>query len=253
VLARGEEESLRKHQRMDAFSKLAGGIAHEINNPIQGIVNYAELIGSMSSDPQIRDFSAEIVKETMRVANLVKATLEFAQADAGQPSNIRLPVVLSNVFSLTRNLLFREDIQLAAQIDADLPTVSFQLQQLQQVLVNLLSNSRDALVDRYPKGHPDKRILVAARAIQSGGKTWVQVEVSDPVSGIQDPREGDSTTQFSPAEYPWVRSNLGWAISQGIVANHGGRLYVQRDAESSARTLLELPASLVGGTKVTPA
>lgn len=240
---RQAQEHLHKRHRMDALSTLAGGIAHEINNPIQGIMNYAHLIGTTSQDADVKEYSEEIVKETERVANIIKAILEFARLDTGLPSIVHPEHVINNVVSLTSNLLSRENILLEKNLDSRLPTVYFQFQQLQQVLVNLISNSRNALVQRYPNYHPNKRIVLSSRQTLRAGTTWVELDICDQGGGIPEPLQAKIFDPFFTVDRAGRGTGLGLAISQRIVTNHGGQLRVQSDGETFTRMILELPAS----------
>ena len=122
-------------------------------------------------------------------------------------------------------------------------------QQIEQVLMNLLTNARDALNDRYPAYHEDKIIRVSARPFEKNGSIWIQMTVEDHGNGIP---AGVRDRIFDPfyTTKPMGRgTGLGLSISYGIVKDHGGCLHFETEAGRYTRFHVDLPASPPEGTR----
>jgi PAS domain S-box-containing protein len=184
------ETQLRQQQKLEALGILAGGVAHEINNPISGILNLAELLeGREDLDERAHDFARRIIKETHRVATIVKNLLSFARQDQERHSLVRPADIIADTVSLIAAVLRKDQIELTVDRPAGMPLVRCRAQQLQQVLMNLLTNARDALNERYPGFHDDKKIRITPAVIEKAGQRWLRLCVEDHGSGIRPETE----------------------------------------------------------------
>jgi signal transduction histidine kinase len=160
------EGQLRQQQKLEAIGTLASGVAHEINNPIAGIMNYAQLIADTAApESRAAEYAGEIVHETERVATIVRNLLQFARQEKQAHSPARIADLVEQTLSLFRAVLRRDQITHTVDVPPDLPLLKCRSQQLQQVLMNLLTNARDALNAKYPGYHPDKTIRITAREV----------------------------------------------------------------------------------------
>ena len=237
------EGQLRQQQRLDSIGTLASGVAHEINNPIQGIMNYAELIGeSRGADDLTREFAQEIQHETQRVATIVRHLLAFSRQElheSGEATSVS--EIIEGTVSLIRAVMRRDQILLDIEIPDDLPRVTCRRQQIQQVIMNLVTNARDALNARWPGYHEHKSIEIRAESFTRHDATWIRIEVRDHGGGVP---EAVVTRIFDPFFTTKGRdqgTGLGLAVSHGIVNDHGGRLLLDNHPGEGARFLLELP------------
>jgi signal transduction histidine kinase len=163
---RASEAQLRQQQKLEAIGTLASGVAHEINNPITGIMNYAQLIADTAApESRAAEYAGEIVHETERVATIVRNLLQFARQEKQAHSPARIADLVEQTLSLFRAVLRRDQITHTVDVPPDLPLLKCRSQQLQQVLMNLLTNARDALNAKYPGYHPDKTIRITAREV----------------------------------------------------------------------------------------
>jgi PAS domain S-box-containing protein len=236
------EGQLRQSQKMEALGTLAGGVAHEINNPINGIMNYAQLIGDrLSGDSPLRKYTAEIIKETDRVAQIVRNLLTFARQEKPLRQTSSLNAIISDALGLMRTVMRHDQITLAMDVPDGLPDVECHSQQIQQVVMNLLTNARDALNEKYPGYHEDKIIHVAARQFEKDGKQWIRVTVEDKGAGI--PREIRSRLfdPFFTTKLGKGGTGLGLAISHGIAKDHNGELHFDTETGCYTRFHLDLP------------
>ncbi|HVH99297.1 MAG TPA: AAA family ATPase [Enhygromyxa sp.] len=237
------ESQLRQQQRLDSIGTLASGVAHEINNPVQGIMNYAELIAeSAAADALIREFSQEIQHETQRVATIVRHLLAFSRQEL-QESGEETTVldIVEGTLSLIRAVMRRDQIQLEIDISAELPKLVCRRQQVQQVIMNLVTNARDALNARWPGYHELKSVQVSASAFERAGAAWIRIDVDDHGGGIPEAVVPHIFDPFFTTKGRDQGTGLGLAVSHGIVNDHGGRLVLDNRPGDGARFVVELP------------
>ena len=160
------EMQLQQKQRLEAIGLLAGGVAHEINNPLSGIINYAQLI--LESPAEVTpEYSREIIHEGQRIAEIVRNLLKFSRSEKQSHSPARIEDIVNETLSLIRTLMRHDQIALDIRIPSGIPSIKCRSQQIQQVLMNLFTNARDALNARYPGYHEDKIVRLGLRALQA--------------------------------------------------------------------------------------
>jgi PAS domain S-box-containing protein len=236
------EAQLRQQQKLESIGTLAGGVAHEINNPINGIMNYAQLIQDrLSVGSPLAEYTGEILNETHRVATIVRNLLTFARDEKHSHSPARLTDIVEGTMSLIRTIMRHDQITLTVAVAEDLPCIKCRSQQIQQVLMNLMTNARDALNERYPGHDPDKILDVSARAHEKGGRQWIRVTVEDHGTGITPAVRERMFDPFFTTKPRDKGTGLGMAISHGIVKEHHGELVVESEPGSFTRVHLFLP------------
>jgi len=242
-----EGESMRAQllqaQKLESLGTLAGGVAHEINNPIMGIMGYAELIGEKAGGKgDVRRYSEQIVKETQRVATIVGNLLQFARRDKrDERMPARLHDIVADTLPLIQAVLRHDQIRMEVDLPDDLPCIPCRAQQIQQVLMNLVTNARDALNTRYPTHDANKLIRIAATTVTRDAATWVCVTVEDRGTGIPPDLHTRIFEPFFTTKPVGRGTGLGLSISYGIVKDHGGSLWVESELNAWTRFHLDLP------------
>jgi PAS domain S-box-containing protein len=237
------EAQLRQQQKLESIGTLASGVAHEINNPIQSIMNYADLVRSrVRDDDPVAEFAGEIVVETERVAGIVRSLLAFARQEKEQHAPERLCDIVDASLTLMRAVLRRDHITLEVDVPADLPKVECRGQQIQQVFMNLVGNARDALNARHAEPSQHKRICIVAREFEREGERWVRTTVED--FGVGIPKEVIDRV-FDPFFTTKGReqgngTGLGLSVSHGIVREHRGVMTVESVVGQYTRFHVEL-------------
>lgn len=236
------EEQLMQSQKIESIGTLAGGVAHEINNPINGIMNYAELIlDQLPEKDPARTYVQEILHETRRIARIVKNLLTFARQDQQTQSPARLSNIVSAVLSLIQMVMRHDRITLEVDIPEDLPQIRCRSQQIQQVLMNLITNARDALNERYPDYSPGKKLRVSAKIVQKQGRRFIRTTVEDFGSGIPPAILDRVFDPFFTTKPKETGTGLGLSISYGILRDHGGELSVESKPGRATRFYMDLP------------
>jgi len=240
------EVQLRQAQKLESIGTLAGGVAHEINNPIMGIMNYAQLIlDQLGPDSPVAEYATEIGRESERVAAIVKNLLSFARQDkeAGRKA-ARLGDIVEGTLSLIKTVMRHDQIVLTVDVPSDLPEVQCRSQQIRQVIMNLLTNARDALNERYPGHDPNKAIIISAREVSlvcGRPARAVRLTVEDHGPGIPDDLRKRIFDPFFTTKPHDKGTGLGLSISHGIVKDHGGELSVESAPGQWTRFHIDLP------------
>jgi signal transduction histidine kinase len=236
------EEQLIQAQKIESIGTLASGVAHEINNPINGIMNYAQLIldregeGNLSSE-----YATEIIHETERIAGIVRNLLTFARHEKQSQSPALLSDIVSSVLSLIQTVMRRDQIDLEVSIPDGLPSIRCRSQQIQQVLMNLMTNARDALNERYPGHSPDKKLRISAGVFCKEDREFIRITVEDRGNGIPAEIRKRIFDPFFTTKPKETGTGLGLSISYGIVRDHGGELSVEGEPGQPTRFHVDLP------------
>lgn len=234
------EMQLRQQQKMESISTLAGGVAHEINNPINIVMNYAELIASRSKgDAQIADFAQEIIAESQRIASIVRNLLAFAREDQEHNLEAQLADVIDRAASLMGEVLRKNSIGLEVAIARDLPLVPCQPQLLQQVVLNLFTNSLHALSEH--DGDRERSIAVSAQLLDESGPMKVRLTIEDNGPGVAPEVAGRIFDPFFTTKPRDRGTGLGLSVSHGIVSECGGELTFESVPGEFTRFHIDLP------------
>ncbi|HBD08589.1 MAG TPA: hypothetical protein DCZ69_10025 [Syntrophobacteraceae bacterium] len=236
------EEQLTQSQKIESIGTLAGGVAHEINNPINGIMNYAQLIlDRMEEDHPAQGFAQEILHETQRIAKIVRNLLTFARREKQSHSPALLSDIVASVLSLVQTVMRHDQIDLRVEIPDDLPRIKCRSQQIQQVLMNLMTNARDALNERYPGYSSEKKLRVSAEMISKQDRRFIRTTVEDSGAGIPMDVRDRIFDPFFTTKPKETGTGLGLSISYGIVRDHGGELMVETEPGRYTRFHMDLP------------
>lgn len=236
------EAQLRQAQKLESIGTMASGIAHEINNPLTGMINYAELIRARTDAANLQEFASQIIEEGNRIAKTVRNLLSFARQEKERHSPARMVDIVDATLSLIGAVLRKDQIEVTVDVPADLPPVRCRSQQMQQVVLNLLTNARDALNARFP-GHDDrKKIEIHGETVVRDGRRSVRLTVEDHGVGVPDAIRDRIFDPFFTTKPRDLGTGLGLSVSYGIVREHRGTLVVESQENDYTRFSLELPA-----------
>ena len=240
AVPRARDAQTRQQQRLEALGALASGVAHEINNPIQSIMNYAQLIRNRAQSPQLDEYAGEILCEAQRVATIVRNLLSFARQEGEPYMEASMSDMVEHTLSLTAAVLRKEQIAVEVSIDPELPLVECHPQQIQQTLMNLLTFCRDSLNARYPNADDNKRLLLSASLVTWQSKPALRTFVEDRGAGVP----ADALDRlFNPFDAAASQrgAGLGLSVCQSIVGDHNGELTVESEFGQFTRFILTLP------------
>jgi len=234
------EAQLRQSQKLESIGTLASGVAHEVNNPLTGIINYADLIQGRVKDQELKEFAEGIMEEGHRVAKIVKNLLTFARREKEHHSPAYVSDIIEASLSLTRAVLRKDQITLEEDIAEDIPKVKCRSQQIQQVLMNLLTNARDALNRRFEGYDKNKLLKVSVRELERDGASWVRTTVEDHGAGISEDIIHRIFDPFFTTKSRAEGTGLGLSVSYGIIRDHHGELLVESEPGKYTRLHVDL-------------
>lgn len=241
------EAQLRQAQKLEAIGILAGGVAHEINNPINIIMNFGQLIlDSTEKESQVAKDANEIVNESLRIAEIVKKLLAFSRQTDETFNPVQIIDIVQSTMTLTNKLLSKDQIAIDIEIPGDLPVIMVREQQIMQVLMNLITNARDALNERYPEYDADKTILISCKTFTKDQNLWLRTTVKDHGAGVPSEFMECIFDPFFTTKPKHLGTGLGLSVSYGIIKDHRGELRVESEDGKGTEFHLDLPTTQEG-------
>jgi two-component system NtrC family sensor kinase len=230
------QRQLTQADKLASVGRLAAGVAHEINNPLTGVLTYASLLAKRyQDDPDgIQDLDV-IVRETKRCRGIIRELLDFARPTAPTRKPTDINEVVRRSLAVLVNQLNASHVDLVLALADPLPEAMADGNQIQQVLVNLLLNAADAA------GAEGGRIRIATALVQAaGGGAMVEIRVEDSGHGIA---AEDLPRIFEPffSRKGSRGTGLGLAVSWSIIQGHGGSIDVQSQVGQGTQFTVRLP------------
>jgi len=235
-------DSIRTAQ-LAALGELAAGVAHEVNNPINGIINFTQLLlDDCGDDDQQAFILKKILKEGERVASITHNLLSFAREDENEFVSIDLNDVVVDAIALVEHQLGDDGILVISELhQSGCPVIGNHLQ-LMQVVLNLIHNSRFALNERYTGKNDDKIISFRTAPVQIDGLNFYRLTVRDHGTGIPQGILDRLFDPFFSSKPSGKGTGLGLSISHGIIQNHHGNLRVDSRLHHYTEMIIEIPA-----------
>ncbi len=236
-----EAESLRASQ-LASLGELAAGVAHEINNPINGVINYSQILMNNSTPgTKEHDIAVRIIKESDRIAGIVNKLLSFAHAREEGKKSLNISKILSEALSLTESQLRQDCIIVKVNLPSTLRPISAQPQQLVQVFLNILSNSRYALNRKYEMANKDKLIEVTVAEESIDDCPYIHIIFYDNGTGIPKDQIGKLLDPFFSTKPSGEGTGLGLSISHDIIVEHGGRISFDSVMGKYTKVIIYMP------------
>ena len=239
------ELQLHQARKMEAIGQLAGGVAHDFNNLLTAIMGYAEFLQETVMHPRQRRDVDEIVKATSRAASLTKRLLAFSRRQAIEAVLVDVNLMVEDLAEMLRRLI-GEQIELTTDLHAALPAVRADRSQLEQLLVNLVVNARDAT-----EGGGTISIRTALVFLDDGPPSYglsvkrgsyVALTVSDTGVGMTEDTKRRLFEPFFTTKSREHGTGLGLATVYGIVAQTGGSIVVDSEPDRGSTFTVYLPA-----------
>lgn len=211
-----------------SLGEFAAEMAHEINNPINGIINYAQLlIDDVKMAEENAKIAGWIIKEGNRIATIVANVLSFAHAQSPEKTRIDLHALLADTLTLAGPQLKRDSVIVNVQMATGLSQVLGNYQQLEQVFLNLIYNARDALNMKYAGAAAGKILDIRGQQVMVKGHPHIRMTFHDRGVGIPAGLRHKVMQRFFSTKPRGLGTGLGLSISHGIVVDHGGSLVVE--------------------------
>ncbi len=238
---------LMQTDRLASLGQLSASVAHEINNPLSGVLNLSMLVQRIVKDDGIppnrveecRRYLSQIVNETSRVGRIVSDLLAFSRRSKPQNTTVDLNTIVRATVSLVSHKLKLGNVSVELDLDERLPLFRGDSSQIQQVVMNLVLNGAEAT---YTKGKG--KVAIRTRRLETGGA--VVLEVQDSGEGIPPEHLSKIFDPFFTTKAEGKGVGLGLAVVYGIVDSHGGDITVNSKVGEGTRFRVVLP--LEGGT-----
>lgn len=221
-------------EKLSALGRMAAGIAHEINNPLAGVLLFSSnLLKKAPEDGPFREGLQIIIQETLRCKTIIQDLLEFSRASEPKTLLTNINHVAVRAIHLLENEFKLRHIRLEAELAKQLPEILTDESQIEQILVNLLLNAVQAI---------DQQGTVTVRTYISPDRKNVVIDISDTGCGIPPENMPKIFEPFFSTKPKGT--GLGLAVTYGIVQKHGGHIYANSQPNQGARFVIELPIPL---------
>lgn len=222
-------------ERLASLGKLAAGVAHEVNNPLGGILSLTALtLEDMKKDDPDRENLEEVLKQTERCRDIVKGLLDFSRQSEVKTELVDLNKILEATLSLIGRQALFFNVTVVKDLDPRLPSVMADTSQLQQVFMNILINAVQAMEERGA-------ITITTRP--SSSDNFVDVRISDTGCGIPQEKIDRIFDPFFTTKESGHGTGLGLAIAYGIITKHGGTISVDSEVGKGSTFTIRLPAA----------
>jgi len=241
------EEQLLQSQKMEAVGQLAGGVAHDFNNILTAIVGYADLLAAEFSDTNSRHLEdlEEIRKAARRAAALTRQLLAFSRKQVLEPRIIDLNGVVVNLEKMLRSLI-SENIALRTHLATDLAAARADPNQIEQVIMNLAINARDAMPEggslTIETGNARLDEAYARQHVSVVPGAYVMLAVSDTGCGMDEHTKARIFEPFFTTKPPGRGTGLGLSTVYGIVKQSGGNIWLYSETNKGTTFKIYLPA-----------
>lgn len=227
-----------RQERLAAIGVLVSGVAHEINNPLQAILGFSQVLSSRDDmPPEARGDLAVIQRESERASVIIRNLSRFTRQQPAGPAPMRLNDVVVWLSEMWHRRFEENDITFEV-IDRSLKTTNAVATEIQQVALNFLTNAEYSVLNSPATGTP-RHILLRTTDTDRG---TVRLEIEDSGAGVGTDHEGKLFQPFFTTKPVGEGTGLGLSVSYGIVQSHGGVIGHERSPLGGARFFLELPA-----------
>ncbi|RXH56090.1 ATP-binding protein [Granulicella sibirica] len=238
------ETQLTQAEKLSSIGLLAAGVAHEVNTPLAVISSYTQMLSKhMRDDAKVAPVLEKITQQTFRASEIVNGLLNFSRTSGSEFTSIDLNQLLRDTTTLLEHQFKTAVIRLEVSYDPSLPRIHGNQGKLQQVILNLMLNAKDAM-----HGVPNAVLRIATGEDSTAGSTKVFATIQDCGGGIEREHlhriyDPFFTTKVKPQEGQHKGTGLGLAVTYGIMQEHAGKIQVDSEVGVGTTFRLEFPAA----------
>ncbi|MBI5666106.1 MAG: HAMP domain-containing protein [Nitrospirae bacterium] len=240
-IAKKTEEIRKTHanlvqtEKLASLGRMAAGVAHEINNPLTGVVTFAHLLkkGFPPDSPQAQDLDI-IIEQSDRCSKIIKNLLTFARATPSEKGKVSINDVLNRTVFMVQNQEKFHHIKFNIKLEDSQFIIVGDSSQFQQIFLNMFINAADAMGGRG-------NIFVSTRKITEDGKPYVEIEFTDEGTGIKPEDMQKLFEPFFTTKPVGKGTGLGLSVSHGIVKHFGGNIKVKSEVGKGTSFFVRLP------------
>jgi two-component system NtrC family sensor kinase len=223
-------------ERLALIGQIAANVAHELNNPLQGIVTYSHLLlEKMPSENSATDSLRKIVIQANRCRDIIRGLLDFSRQRKPDKTICDINAVLDECVALLENQALFHNIRITKDFEEDLPMVEVDPSQMQQVFMNMIINAAEAMdesgyLELVTRFDPEEEVLA--------------IEITDTGQGISEENVEKLFDPFFTTKEVGHGTGLGLAISYGIIKEHEGTISVDTAVDQGTTFLIQLPKNV---------
>jgi signal transduction histidine kinase len=229
----GATQQLLQAEKIAALGELVAGVAHEVNNPLASIMGYSQLALTQELTPTVRRYIETACSEAERAGKIVRNLLTFARKQKPEMKYLGLNGIIEKTLDLKAYHFRTSQIQVEKELETDLPKTMLDYHQLQQVILNLLNNSEQAMLEAGRGG------TIRVQTARVGER--LEVRVSDDGPGISPDIQVRIFEPFFTTKQEGKGTGLGLSLCFGIVHEHGGTIRVESEPGKGATFVIDLP------------
>jgi signal transduction histidine kinase/CheY-like chemotaxis protein len=229
------QAQLIQREKLSAVGEFVAGVAHELNNPLTSLIGFAELLQASGVDEKQASHVNFIVKSSQRCHKIVQSLLGFARQHEPERKVVKVSEVTDAVIELLAYEMRTNNIELATCYDPTLPVIIGDSHQLQQVVLNILNNARQAILETHKPGR--------VRITTERAEHLVRIVISDNGPGISTENLRKIFDPFFTTKPVGQGTGLGLSLCYGIVKEHGGAIHVTSELGEGSTFSIELPSA----------
>ena len=235
-----------KASKLAAMGELSVGVANEINNLTNGIINYTQILSeeieeTAGNNNQSIALLNNVIKDGERISQIVQQLLFFNANRSQTKEAFKINKIIEDSLALTKHQFRYDAIDVVLRFPDEVPSVKVNVQEMQHIFLNLLSNARYALNQRYPGPHPEKRIEIFAEITGRNGLQHLKLVCTDFGVGIHPNIINKVFEPFFSTKPEGVGTGLGLSICRSIVEDDNGTLEVESTLDDHTSIIMELP------------
>jgi len=229
------KEQLIQAEKLSSLGEILSGVAHELNNPLTGVIGYCELLHETTQDKELKEQFDKINEAALRCKKIIENMLSFARQNKVTKKFSDINEVIRQTVELKTYPLKVDNIDIIMDLDKHLPYTLFDAHMLLQVFLNIINNAHNAMADKGGRGS----LSITSR--HEGGK--IKISIADTGVGIPAANLKKIFDPFFTTREIGKGTGLGLSISYGIIKEHGGEIYAESSPGEGAVFHIELPIS----------
>jgi PAS domain S-box-containing protein len=227
------QQELQLASRLATVGEMAAGIAHEINNPLTGVIGFAQLLMKKDIPDDVRGDVHIIYEGAQRVASITRRLLTFARRQEQELAHININDVIETTLAMRAYEMESSNIKVTTKLDPELPWTIADASQLQQVFLNIILNAETEMITAHSGGN----LLIKTERIDNA----IRVSIKDDGPGIARKNLGKIFDPFFTTRDVGKGAGLGLSVCHGIITGHGGKIYAESKLGKGATFIVELP------------